>query len=843
MFLRQNVVMNCRGETVAGASIRVYDDSGAALVPIYYDEAGTLPVPASTVTSDSQGRYSYWAPAGSYEERIVREGYKTQSVYVQIYDNGGASGSCCFIINVKSFGATGDGVVDDSPAVQSAFDYAAGLDPSFAPRIYFPAGRYLLGSQIVFTAQNGSNENGLVILGDGTGSTKLIAAPSNDDGCIKLIGISNEQTWTVRDLSFVSLRSLVTEATQNNGTALWITSTVAPGVPGYGTKEDYGIVIENVEVVGDSNNPGDTARAGVWQHGIRIDYAWFPVIRNCWVKGAPHSTYPGVAQPGNLQNAIYFKHCYDPRVLSSYVLGYWEVGIRLEGVTTSGDSFEGGVIDKTNIVGPLTGIYLSHATSPKSGFIYEPGFHVMGSHMNCPKYAIHLDTYRQINISDNYFYSTYGSTQTKFAAVIGDLPAAIFLQNIGDTVVSNNMFLEPGFYDDDDHAWVGVKIEGALCRGILLTGNLFNHGGVSVRVDTNDSQKSIVAHGNHWGGQSFGAWDTNVKYVDKTNALTIFDFDVNAGANKDTINLTSSKTGGGASPVLSLKRHRNDYGAIVDAPLAAIEYEGLNSAGNENHAATIRADWIDNSAGAETSKLTFFVENNGSPKTFVELVPNVNVDRVRVSSQSAASAGSPALVLARLDPRYASVHNGQLGQYEWIGLDSAGAEKTAAAIRADWADNTAGTEDAVLTVFVRKDGALVIPMNIYPNGAFFNLPVTGNAFTMDALTVNGMVINPLPKFVGGAAYTLLLEDWSRLIDHAHGSAITVQLPKSLPAGWECFYQPAGTGIPTFVPELGAFLNNADGHNKARTRWSCVHLRVRANTDGNSADWVLTGDTA
>lgn len=46
------------------------------------------------------------------------------------------------IVNVKDFGATGDGVTDDTAAIQSAFDHLATLPTNNRKVLYFPSGKY-----------------------------------------------------------------------------------------------------------------------------------------------------------------------------------------------------------------------------------------------------------------------------------------------------------------------------------------------------------------------------------------------------------------------------------------------------------------------------------------------------------------------------------------------------------------------------------------------------------------------------------------------------------------------------------------------------------------------------
>lgn len=75
--------------------------------------------------------------------------------------------------NVKAFGATGDGVTDDTAAIQAAInsleqdnDYRGGV-------LYFPAGRYRCTSTLVFTAYAAGFVHNIIARGDGPQSTFL----------------------------------------------------------------------------------------------------------------------------------------------------------------------------------------------------------------------------------------------------------------------------------------------------------------------------------------------------------------------------------------------------------------------------------------------------------------------------------------------------------------------------------------------------------------------------------------------------------------------------------------------------------------------------------------------
>lgn len=78
------------------------------------------------------------------------------------------------LLNVKTFGAKGDGITDDSLALQNAFNYSR----SNGGKVYIPEGKYLHSKHLVI--------NGSYIYGDG--SSSLLLATNPDDSTIVLTG-------------------------------------------------------------------------------------------------------------------------------------------------------------------------------------------------------------------------------------------------------------------------------------------------------------------------------------------------------------------------------------------------------------------------------------------------------------------------------------------------------------------------------------------------------------------------------------------------------------------------------------------------------------------------------
>ena len=127
------------GNPLAGGKVYTYAAGTTTPQATYTTQAGTT-ANANPVILDASGRADIWL--GSLAYRII---VKT-SADVTVYDTDNINSLInAESISVKYFGAIGDGVTDDTAAVQDAIDYAESLGGG---TLYFPPGTYGIGTTV-----------------------------------------------------------------------------------------------------------------------------------------------------------------------------------------------------------------------------------------------------------------------------------------------------------------------------------------------------------------------------------------------------------------------------------------------------------------------------------------------------------------------------------------------------------------------------------------------------------------------------------------------------------------------------------------------------------------------
>ena len=193
-----------------GSTAPNYDGSG---VDVYTDMDYSNVATYSTVLTDSYGKYRYFY-RGLARWELVRDSTGTP---ITLYPDTG-TGSASSAVSVKDYGATGDGVTDDTVSIQSALNVGG--------RVFIPGGTYMTSSSLYVKSDTSVYGEGIGITtikllpGSQTGLTTLLDAPilaAGDSVGVRYTLANLGSNITVSDLTLDCDYSNQTRATANGG--------------------------------------------------------------------------------------------------------------------------------------------------------------------------------------------------------------------------------------------------------------------------------------------------------------------------------------------------------------------------------------------------------------------------------------------------------------------------------------------------------------------------------------------------------------------------------------------------------------------------------------------------
>jgi len=130
------------------------------------------------------------------------------------------------MVSVKDFGAVGDGVTDDTAAIQAAIDSRAVINAGGA--VYFPNGNYVVSSTINLTA------TGTLLIGETKSMARLY--PNHTNGPVLRITRGSCQ---VKDLQIISVGDRLNAPTDNINCGIRVESEDEPDSPALRTKDTH----------------------------------------------------------------------------------------------------------------------------------------------------------------------------------------------------------------------------------------------------------------------------------------------------------------------------------------------------------------------------------------------------------------------------------------------------------------------------------------------------------------------------------------------------------------------------------------------------------------------------
>lgn len=361
------------------------------------------------------------------------------------------------VFNVRNYGAVGNGVADDTAAVNAAISAATvavsdGAGFSTRGVVYFPRGNYRVTSTIAVAAPLDTTAFNLQFRGDGIGVSVITQATATQGGFVVSLVGSTPATSVSRTVDF---SDLTLRAGALCGRAILIDN---------GTSTSYhkspGSKLTRVSIESPSTSL-------YWANGVQFNQTWNAVVDGCFIAGNPTTdaslTGRGIDLTGLCINFS----------LSNTQLNFWDIGFASinNNVTTTDQNTEGIVLDKVFMVPVKTGVHVKgnpNADFASLGLDWD-GRYVTGrvafvslsnSHIDARGAAgtapLKLENVNAFMVTSNMFIASDGSANIAY------------LNEAYEGTFTGNTLFGP--------CSVGVEVVGKSTNS-TFTGNQFRQGG------------------------------------------------------------------------------------------------------------------------------------------------------------------------------------------------------------------------------------------------------------------------------------------------------------------------------------------------------------------------------
>lgn len=484
-------------------------NTGDGNLYVYYVEDGGSSQWVSTVATAADASAVSYTPAGI--------GAQVTTVQTKLRET----------VSVKDFGAVGDGVTDDTVAIQAALDAAEGAHTS----LYFPAGVYICSNELTYSS---TSDFSLRIYGDGAYQTGLKFTGATNG----LVITYNEWRDGVLDIENIGIYAA-------SSTALWALRVSATSY--VSSASNKGCYVSNIAI---GHEPSLAAATNYWSSGgIYFDNMPHTQVTSSWIRGYNAGT-SGVG--------IYLgDKCISP-IIDGCNLYTW-----LKGVHAVGEDVEGMHIQNNNFINNYDGLYID-ASGTTSGT--EVGLQINCNSLDNDHYNIYLNGRNKSVIANNDMYrkqsDTLGFTDVymtdcTYSVVSNNVmsrdggganPAtAIYLDNSDSTVITGNQVRtrDTGLYIDLDTTRVtcfGNDFDGVTTeiddntvtasRDLLVKANKkamdsshtlvrMNAGGLTTANNTDVTVNNWVKFEEHGGGDFDATGTARITVPDGVNKVVL----------------------------------------------------------------------------------------------------------------------------------------------------------------------------------------------------------------------------------------------------------------------------------------------------------------------------------
>lgn len=368
-------------------------------------------------------------------------------------------------IDVKAYGAVGDGVADDS----TAFAAASSAVSTNGAIIFVPPGSYLLSTTWTLPA-----DRVVTVAGAGIDATELRITSSNANGISYTANgfTSKRMPITIRDLS-------ITANTDNAGKG------IAINFPDAASVNEQTVLIERVmvrPVLGNSSNG--------WEVGIELDDCWYAKIHAVAIHGNNSDTTFAISSRGI------------SLLTKSMAVGISDVTIYnvAQAVSMQND------VEGLNIRGCE---FVTVGTGIRGDFSSQtPGYWITNTHIAARDFGIWLDDVAQVSVTGCNITRSAVSTVGPFTAIRlgGNVTGTKFGQITGNHLNGGGGSTRS----------IGVLCDTNSCDAITISGNTFQVFAEAVRF--NAGSDSNIVMGNIGSGVSSGVVDNGTGNLSTHNS-------------------------------------------------------------------------------------------------------------------------------------------------------------------------------------------------------------------------------------------------------------------------------------------------------------------------------------
>lgn len=339
-------------------------------------------------------------------------------------------------LNVKDFGARGDGISDDTQSFKNTVLCAKKvLKKKGSAIIKIQAGIYKISEHIdIIQTKDDITWKSLKINGDGINQTILLS----EKGVFKINLITREPLIEIEDLSFVATK-------QSSGKAIEI--YMPPG----GNRHNRSLVIKDILITGfapDSNT--------YFNFGIKAIGVWRPLIENVFMTG-PFGPKRLPLPKDSI--CYYLEEVYSPEISKS---ACWSADIGVVIKSSTNPAPEGLQIISSKFVDVNTGIYIDNVNA------IEPEGFIQNNHINARIYGLILKGKRFVNVDNNLFYT---SNTDDFVMLL--------LERSEKIIISRNTFHYPDRMQVQ--SGISIKIDKEV-EDVVISENLFNAPKIAIYI-------------------------------------------------------------------------------------------------------------------------------------------------------------------------------------------------------------------------------------------------------------------------------------------------------------------------------------------------------------------------